>query len=181
MFNREAKLKRRGLAHTWTSPSNSKFNEDSENLNPNLSTPPYILAKTIKSAIKSSTEKNEPINDASSYNNDPLPTLKTTLSARNLFAGRDILNQITDFCNELKRLATRSRERENEERLNVRKSVEGVSEEEEVEKGEQIKGEALSELNGRERDRKPLFEVSNEERSQGTVKSNVKEKLRINM
>ncbi|KAH7527843.1 hypothetical protein FEM48_Zijuj05G0009400 [Ziziphus jujuba var. spinosa] len=177
---REAKLKRRALTHAWTSPSsNSKFNEDGENQNPNLSTPPNIVAKTIKSAIKSSTEKTEPIDGASSYNNNALPTLKSTLSARNLFAGRDILNQITEFCNELKRLATRSRERENEDRLNVRKiSVEGVEEEEVEKTGEQIKGEALSELNGRERERKPLFAVSNE-RSQGTEKSNVKEKLRI--
>ncbi|KAF3437896.1 hypothetical protein FNV43_RR20652 [Rhamnella rubrinervis] len=119
---RESKLKRRGLLiHTWVSPnSNSKFNESSENQNPNLLTPPnYNHVKTMKAAIKSSTGKKEPIDDAS-LNNEAQPMLKSTLSARNLFAGRDILNQITEFCNELKRLATRTKERENVERRDER-------------------------------------------------------------
>uniref|UniRef100_A0A2N9II29 Uncharacterized protein n=1 Tax=Fagus sylvatica TaxID=28930 RepID=A0A2N9II29_FAGSY len=94
------------------------FNEDSENQNPNLSTPPINHAKSTKTAIKSSTEKKTMANDMSQ--NNEAPRLKNTLSARNLFAGRDILNQITDFCNELKRMATRARERENE-RLIVEK------------------------------------------------------------
>lgn len=33
--------------------------------------------------------------------------LKSTQSARNLFSGRDILGHISEFCYELKRLATR--------------------------------------------------------------------------
>lgn len=179
MCNRDAKLKRRGLlTHTWVSPnSNPKFNESSENQNPNLSTPPpnYNHVKTMKAAIKCSTEKKEPIDD-SSQNNEALPMLKNTLSARNLFAGRDILNQITEFCNELKRLAMRSKERENVEKLNVRKSVEeGVKEE--VGK-EESKGEVLGELNWRDRESKPFLEV-NHEKSQGIDKSSVKEKKRM--
>ncbi|KAK8614369.1 hypothetical protein V6N13_122729 [Hibiscus sabdariffa] len=43
--------------------------------------------------------------------------LKSTLSTRNLFAGRDILSHITEFCNELKKLASRARERETEEEM----------------------------------------------------------------
>ncbi|KAF4360955.1 hypothetical protein F8388_016764 [Cannabis sativa] len=116
---REAKLKRRGVAHqAWITPiGNSKFNDDSENHNPNFSTPLNNSnnnhAKIIKSAFKSSTEKKEAVVEAQlqqKNNNEVLPPrLKSTLSARNLFAGRDILNQITEFCNELKRMATEQR------------------------------------------------------------------------
>jgi hypothetical protein len=35
----------------------------------------------------------------------PPRQLKSTLSARNLFSGKDILGQISDFYNELKRMA----------------------------------------------------------------------------
>lgn len=39
--------------------------------------------------------------------NKETPKLKSTQSARNLFSGRDILGHISEFCYELKRLATR--------------------------------------------------------------------------
>ncbi|XP_039046283.1 uncharacterized protein LOC120186411 [Hibiscus syriacus] len=78
--------------------------DDNENQNPNLSTsPPNQQANSLKAAIKSSSERKK-------------PTLKSTLSTRNLFAGRDILSHISEFCNELKKLATRARERETEEK-----------------------------------------------------------------
>ncbi|PON41111.1 interferon-activable protein [Parasponia andersonii] len=148
---REAKLKRRGLAHAWISPnSNSKFNEDGENQDPNLSTPSNNYAKIIKAAIKSSTEKKEAIEDPLQRNNEALPRLKSTLSARNLFAGRDILNQITEFCNELKRMATKTRERDSS-----RKSAESVKQNV---VGEKSKGGALGELDWRGNERKPLLD-----------------------
>ncbi|XVF22963.1 hypothetical protein REPUB_Repub12eG0216200 [Reevesia pubescens] len=108
----DAKLKRSGQTQ---SSIFSKIDDDSENQNPNLSTPPNHQAKSLKAAVKSSSEKKKPIDEISL--GDEMPRLKNTLSTRNLFAGRDILTHITEFCNELKKLATRARERENEEKL----------------------------------------------------------------
>ncbi|OMO80823.1 hypothetical protein COLO4_23930 [Corchorus olitorius] len=114
----DAKLKRRGQLQSCILSkidTHTRFNEDSENQNPNFSTPPNHQAKSLKAAIKSSSEKKKPIDqDMSQNQNDEV---KPSLSARNLFAGsgRDILGHITDFCTELKKLATRARERENEE------------------------------------------------------------------
>ncbi|KAM3734009.1 hypothetical protein ACB098_11G180900 [Castanea mollissima] len=159
---RDAKLKRRGL-------TNPKFNEDSENQNPNLSTPPVHPAKSTKTAIKSSTEKKKMANDMPQ--NNELPRLKSTLSARNLFAGRDILNQITEFCNELKRMATRTRERETVERLIAEKSN-VVVEEKTAKEGS---CEVLGEVKEKEKERKPLLEV-NKEKSLGMGESSVKER-----
>lgn len=155
-------MKRRGLTQSSvSSTSNPKFNEDSENQNPNLSTPPIRQAKSTKATIKSSTEKKK-ITDDVSQNNEA-PTLKSTLSSRNLFVGRDILNQITEFCNELKRMATRTRERENIEGLSVEKQVKESF-------------EVLGQVNGREKERKPLLEVVGKEKSLGM--GNAKEKQR---
>lgn len=155
-------MKRRGL-------TNPKFNEDSENQNPNLSTPPVHPAKSTKTAIKSSTEKKKMANDMPQ--NNELPRLKSTLSARNLFAGRDILNQITEFCNELKRMATRTRERETVERLIAEKSN-VVVEEKTAKEGS---CEVLGEVKEKEKERKPLLEV-NKEKSLGMGESSVKER-----
>ncbi|XP_062174949.1 uncharacterized protein LOC133880083 [Alnus glutinosa] len=169
---RDAKLKRRGLTQSSVSSnSNSRFNEDTENQNPNLSTPPILQANSMKAAIKSSTEKKKMADDMS-QNNEP-PRLKSTLSARNLFAGRDIINQITEFCSELKRIATRTRERENVERLIVEKIEVGV--EEKVVKESSC--EVLGEVNGREKERQPFLEVG-KQKSPGMGESSVKEKLR---
>ena len=181
-------MKRRGL-------NNPKFNEDSENQNPNLSTPPVHPAKSTKTAIKSSTEKKKMANDMPQKNE--LPRLKSTLSARNLFAGRDILNQITEFCNELKRMATRTRERETVERLIVEKSNVVVEEKEAKEGSCEVLGEVKEKEKEKERktllevdkgkslgmgessvkERKPLLEVD-KEKSLGMRESSVKEKLR---
>ncbi|XP_030962564.1 uncharacterized protein LOC115983865 isoform X2 [Quercus lobata] len=163
---RDAKLKRRGL-------NNPKFNEDSENQNPNLSTPPVHPAKSTKTAIKSSTEKKKMVNDMPQ--NNELPRLKGTLSARNLFAGRDILNQITEFCNELKRMATRTRERETVERLIVEKSNVCVEEKATKEGSCEVLGKVNEK--DKEKERKPLLEVD-KEKSLGMEESSVKEKLR---
>lgn len=165
-------MKRRGFTQSSVSSySNSRFNEDSENQNPNSLTPPILQAKSMKAAIKSSTEKTKMADDMS-QNKEP-PRLKSTLSARNLFAGRDIINQITEFCSELKRIATRARETENVERLIVEKIEVGVKEKAVKESS----CEVLGEVNGREKQRQPLLEVG-KEKSPGMGESSVKEKQR---
>ncbi|KAG8097060.1 hypothetical protein GUJ93_ZPchr0013g37387 [Zizania palustris] len=96
-----------------------RFQDDSENQDPALATPPPPPAasrlpfgaprwgKNAKDTIKSSAEK-RPDNaekEALLGKNTAPRQLKSTLSARNLFSGRDILGQISDFYNELKRMA----------------------------------------------------------------------------
>lgn len=91
--------RRRGYALSPSTPNN----QETENKNPNLATPPSYQAKSWRSAIKSTSVKKM---------NKETPRLKSTQSARNLFSGRDIFGHISDFCYELKRLATRVTERE---------------------------------------------------------------------
>uniref|UniRef100_A0ACD5WI95 Uncharacterized protein n=1 Tax=Avena sativa TaxID=4498 RepID=A0ACD5WI95_AVESA len=122
-------LKRRGAVPggggtaAFASPTKPKaaprkrFQDDAENQDPALTTPPPAAgrppfgaprwAKNAKEAIKSSAEK-RPGNaerEALLGKHVPPRQLKSTLSARNLFSGKDILGQITDFYNELKRMA----------------------------------------------------------------------------
>jgi hypothetical protein len=120
----------------------------------------------MKSLIKSSEEKKKKLVDETLQddNNKVVPSLKSTLSAKNLFSKRPILNQITEFCNELKKLALRAREREDAENLNPVESKEEVVVHE---KTPPVK--ALAE-------RKPLLEMGKAERSEGMC---VKGKLNI--
>ncbi|TYI69814.1 hypothetical protein E1A91_D08G180800v1 [Gossypium mustelinum] len=151
----DAKLKRRG--QQTQSSSFSKF-DDSENHNPNLSTPlPNHQAKSLKAAIKSSSEKNKPIitDGILQSQSDEIRPLKSSASARNLFAGRDILSHISEFCNELKKLASRAREREREENTQDEKT------------------QVLGEL---DKERKPLLELGQEKHGI----ANEKEKMKIN-
>ncbi|TXG55782.1 hypothetical protein EZV62_017095 [Acer yangbiense] len=162
---RDARLKRRGQNQPlFSSNEKSKFNEDGENQNPNSPTPNNPQVKSLKEAIKSSSEKNKLINDTSKNDDQVLPRLKSTLSARNLFAGRDILGHITDFCNELKKLASRARDREEKvEKLNEKKSEVGVKKEEVVVTVSESCCEVLGELNAKENERrKPLLDVVKE-------------------
>ncbi|GMN53601.1 hypothetical protein TIFTF001_022721 [Ficus carica] len=147
----EAKVKRRGLLNSI----NTKFNENRENQNPNLSTPPYKhQGKILKMSIKSSAEKKEAADEAMlPPPPPPPPRLKSTLSARNLFAGRDILNQITEFCSELKRMAMRAKERETEE--SAKENVVVVLKEKDK---EESKGDVLSELDLKGKE-KPFQEI----------------------
>ncbi|KAK3148235.1 hypothetical protein QOZ80_3BG0292450 [Eleusine coracana subsp. coracana] len=98
-------------------PKKRVFREDSENQDPALATPPPPAsgrppfgatrwAKNAKEAIKSSAEK-RPDNaekEALLSKNTAPRQLKSTLSARNLFSGKDILGQISEFYDELKRM-----------------------------------------------------------------------------
>ncbi|XP_044982787.1 serine/arginine repetitive matrix protein 1 isoform X1 [Hordeum vulgare subsp. vulgare] len=118
-------LKRRGAGGTaaFASPTKPKpppkkrFQDDAENQDPALTTPPPAAtrppfgaqrwAKNAKEAIKSSAEKRpDNAEKEALLGRNPAPRqLKSTLSARNLFSGKDILGQISDFYNELKRMA----------------------------------------------------------------------------
>lgn len=90
------------------SKSAENVNEDNENWNPNLSTPP-LRAKTMpkKLAKKSSMEEKTQMDDLrdNSAKSDKKRGLRSTFSARNLVAGGEILSQITEFCAELKKMA----------------------------------------------------------------------------
>ncbi|KAK8505057.1 hypothetical protein V6N13_140054 [Hibiscus sabdariffa] len=122
----DAKLKRRGQTRIQSSVFSKT--DDCENQNPNLSTPPPNQhAKSLKAVIKSSSERKKPMVTEDipqpQPQSDEMRRLKSTLSTRNLFAGRDILSHISDFCNELKKLATRARERETEEMIQAEEAV----------------------------------------------------------
>lgn len=138
-------VRRRGHA---LSPSTSN-NQDTENQNPNLATPPSQQAKSWRAAIKSTSVKKM---------NKETPRLKSTQSARNLFSGRDILGHISEFCYELKRLATRVTEREDSGKSEVKESHQvGVINEPYSAHDLELKKE-----------RKPLLEVSKDKINEST-------------
>lgn len=92
----------------------------------------------MKSMIKSSSEKDkenernpsEAVSD--SAKREERVQLKSTNSARNLFGGREIFSQLTEFCSELKKLALNGSDREvSTTKSTSRKSSEGVEKEEE--------------------------------------------------
>ncbi|RZC83095.1 hypothetical protein C5167_045882 [Papaver somniferum] len=121
---RDSYLKRR--LHNDQRPPES--HGDSENQNPNLSTPPP--RNPLKAVFKSSAQKKKcnkqqlgTSSPAESSQERRNPQLKTTLSARNLFSGKEILSQITELCGELKKLATRATEKEGCEKSNEEKTV----------------------------------------------------------
>ncbi|RZC77454.1 hypothetical protein C5167_001618 [Papaver somniferum] len=120
---RDSYLKRR--LHNDQRPPES--HGDSENENPNLSTPPP--RNPLKAVFKSSAEKKKcnkqlgTSSPAESSQERRNPQLKTTLSARNLFSGKEILSQITELCGELKKLATRATQKEGCEKSNEEKAV----------------------------------------------------------
>ncbi|KAM0036337.1 hypothetical protein Hdeb2414_s0014g00425211 [Helianthus debilis subsp. tardiflorus] len=143
---RDVALKKRGYPPKKDSKCSAQVH-DSENQDPNFTTPPTHKSKSLKEMIKSSSEKN-PVSSPTEGTARPR-LLKSTLSAHNLFAGRDILNQVTEFCNELKRLATRTKEDKQE----VGTLMESKSE------------------------RKPLLEVKKDKFEEIQKQGNVKEKL----
>ncbi|KAG1342204.1 hepatoma-derived growth factor-related protein 2 [Cocos nucifera] len=163
-------LKRRGIAAFLPSSplreplkpkaaAPKKFRHEGENQNPNISTPPTSRqfgaprgGKAAKEMIKSSTEKKVgEEREEWQQQKKPQPRLKSTLSARNLFSGKDILSQISEFCQELKKLAVRSERPDAQEEAN--KEVKKVSEaapEEVAEKREE--GKTDQDLNSKRND-----------------------------
>ncbi|VVB05443.1 unnamed protein product [Arabis nemorensis] len=120
-----------------------------ENQNPNFATRPSNQAKSWRAAVKSSSVKRM---------NKEIPKLKSTQSARNLFSGRDILGHISEFCYELKRLATRVTEREDTGKSEVKESYQvGVINEPYSAHDLEMKKE-----------RKPLLEVSKDKLHEST-------------
>ncbi|XP_041028565.1 uncharacterized protein LOC121268377 isoform X2 [Juglans microcarpa x Juglans regia] len=90
--------------------SQSSSIEDGENRNPNVSAPiPNGRTRSEKATRKPSTENEKKSVELSenSSKHDRKPQMRNTFSARNLLGGREILNQITEFCSELKKLGRR--------------------------------------------------------------------------
>ncbi|KAL9142368.1 hypothetical protein ABFS82_14G165200 [Erythranthe guttata] len=157
---RDATLKKRGTNQTSAlSNTDVKYHriiEDGENRDPNFSTPPNPKSKFGKEAFKSSTENKKKQIYETSNDERNIPKLRSTLSARNLFSGGDLLNKVAEFCNELKKFATnKARDKEN-----LSDNFPNVDE-----------NENLRVLKDKEKEKKPLLELSKE-------KSEVKGKLR---
>ncbi|XP_059463203.1 uncharacterized protein LOC132192035 [Corylus avellana] len=92
----------------------SKNSMDSENKNPNVSAPipNGRTTKSKKAASKPSTEVKKQFGNPLEH--EKKPQLRSTFSARNLLGGREILNQITEFCSELKKLGSKSSKKSTE-------------------------------------------------------------------
>ncbi|KAL5538751.1 hypothetical protein UlMin_044425 [Ulmus minor] len=87
-----------------------KSQENTENRNPNFIPPiPSGKPRTQKPATALRTDKKKQVENPSENSTKPgrMPRLKQTFSAGNLFAGKEILNQITEFCSGLKKFARR--------------------------------------------------------------------------
>ncbi|KAG9149453.1 hypothetical protein Leryth_026555 [Lithospermum erythrorhizon] len=114
---RDTNLKKRGIVQPSVFKNKwsrwDKIGEDSENLNPNLATLPSTSKtnKFLKQGIKSSANKTNAVEE-SNLHKEKTPSLRRTMSAKNLFGGGDILTKISEFCNELKKLALKAKERE---------------------------------------------------------------------
>nr|GMD65269.1 uncharacterized protein LOC109181294 [Ipomoea batatas] len=159
---RDASLKNKGqvLQPGMSLNKDAKSNRvvgDSENQNPNFMTPPRLKAKVLKEAIKSSMER-EAVEENSLYR-EQTRRLRSTLSARNLFGGGGLMNKVSEFCNELKKLASRAREKERVENENVERTPTMANKQKvKAHFGDEIKG--LDDEKPKER--KPLLELSKE-------------------
>ncbi|XP_009396387.2 uncharacterized protein LOC103981391 isoform X1 [Musa acuminata AAA Group] len=142
----ENNLKRRaGIAATLlqASPLKTKsaatkqIREDLENQNPNRSTPPRPsrpfgapkARNTVKEMIKSSAQQKAEEESQVKEQRKAQPRLRSTLSARNLFSGKDILSQISEFCHELKKIAVgrgRTPPAEEDSKKQVKKKVANI-------------------------------------------------------
>lgn len=91
------------------------MDEDNENTNPNFTVTNLVggTNKLKKPLLRSkSNTKRDNLKELNDLKECPVRSnrrskLKSTFSAQNLLGGREILSQITGFCSELKRLATR--------------------------------------------------------------------------
>ncbi|GAB2216658.1 hypothetical protein Droror1_Dr00024435 [Drosera rotundifolia] len=184
--SREGNLKKRGtVAQSSTPPATD---ECGENQDPNVQTP-TCLTKSVKAAIKSSAEKKWQDDNYTEImlRSNEKPRLKSTLSARDLFGGREIISKVSEFCYELKRMVRRMKQEDaGANLLNIKSGsatellkndVMVLAEKEKLD--EEVKVcEPLIEV-GREKhdeekakERKPLLEV-------GSGKSKIKRKKRV--
>ncbi|XP_071740441.1 uncharacterized protein [Rutidosis leptorrhynchoides] len=159
--SRDMALKKRGFPICKDS-KNTKCVNDSENQNPNFSTPPINKAKSLKEMIKSSAEKNN-VENVSVPKDETPRLLKSTLSVRNLFTGKDILSQVTEFCNEVKRLALRAKD--NGDKEIAKNVVAGTTKRE------------IGVLQESKKERMPLLEVKKEKYDEIEKERNVKDKV----
>lgn len=119
-----------------------------------MGTPPRFKAKLMKDAIKSSAEKKSV--DDNSLQKEQTPRLRSTNSARNLFSGVDLLSRVTEFCNELKKLTVRAKEKERIGNENVVRTPLIVNKQ--VVKGEF--GDENKDLAEKEKEKTSLLELS---------------------
>ncbi|KAL9832089.1 hypothetical protein AtNW77_Chr3g0207421 [Arabidopsis thaliana] len=136
---------------TPTSSKHPSLRDTNETLTEqNQSHTSKLPSKSWRAAIKSTSVKKM---------NKEVPRLKSTQSARNLFSGRDIFGHISDFCYELKRLATRVTEREDTGKSEVKEShqVGGI-----VNQPYSVHDLELK------KERKPLLEVSKDKLPEST-------------
>ena len=95
--------------------------EESENKNPNLAAQIPIPRCNSKSRKAAMTPRNESSQDSSKQR--VKPQLRSTFSASNLLRGREILNQITEFCTELKNLAKKGSRKETSENNSLKEGA----------------------------------------------------------
>ncbi|KAF9593255.1 hypothetical protein IFM89_021011 [Coptis chinensis] len=132
MSSTTASMNRRVNKWKTFTPPHDRVQEDQENENPNLSTP--SKNKNMKLTEKKKVLEKSPLD---LIQEERKGKLKSTLSASNLFAGREIFNQITEFCHELKKMVMKRKEGESSktlyERENSEESLEDVKKLEAVE------------------------------------------------
>lgn len=102
--------------------------EESENKNPNLAAQipiPRCNSKSRKAAMTPLYEKKKQGDESSqdSSKHRLKPQLRSAFSASNLLRGREILNQITEFCTELKNLAKKGSRKETSENNSLKEGA----------------------------------------------------------
>jgi len=91
------------------------MDEENENTNPNITVTNLdggtnkLKKPLLRSKSNTKRDNLKELNDSKEcpVRSNKRSKLKSTFSAQNLLGGREILSQITGFCSELKRLATR--------------------------------------------------------------------------
>lgn len=117
---RDAKLKEAEIPNPHTLKTKGykavhSFREDCENKNPNLSNRKPDTDKLPKKANIRLREARDDL-----HANSTKAKLRTTFSARNLLAGKEVLSQITEYCSKLKNLAKKGTNNGSTKKVSVR-------------------------------------------------------------
>ena len=120
LFSRDAKLKKAEIPNPHTLitkgyKSVHGFTEDCENKNPNLSNRKPDSDNLSKKANIRLGEARDDL-----HANSTKAKLRTTFSARNLLAGKEVLSQITEYCSKLKSLAKKGANNGSTKKASVR-------------------------------------------------------------